>query len=167
MPRFSCIIIIEITVVKIEFKIIEKIIITGLAFIMIIGVNGLIRTPEFLNQETPIQIEMANLIQEHASNDSPTLLHINSMDNGFYTAAGIIPQERFFHLPSLWLFMDTMLNSQKEAVLRASNEFIIIHSNRKEERPDEEHWGLQLSYRHIAAIDDAYCRYHLYQLLSD
>jgi len=139
-----------------------------LVFMLIIGKNGLVKWPMFLRQIVPVQQQMAEIIWHHARDDSTTLLQVGSLDSGFYTASGIIPNEPFFYTPNIsHALFPEIRDGQRDAVRRGDNEFVIIHTGAEDERPNENHWWLGKNYVHLTVLHGAGANddrwFHLYQ----
>ena len=137
-----------------------------------IGINGLAAYPLFLTDEQTTQQQMAKVIWQEATSDPITLLeighNIGGLDSGFYTAAGIIPQEPYFYIPNHISHdaFPTPRDAQKSAVFGLKTEFIISRS----ENNDISHnpYNLKRYYDEIAVLQGTGYQnkrdYHLFQL---
>ncbi|MCL2718702.1 MAG: glycosyltransferase family 39 protein [Lachnospiraceae bacterium] len=140
---------------------------TFMIFLAIIFIRGSIWYPEFLFQRVPVQHKMAEIIWEYAKDENPTLLEVGKLDSGFYTASGIIPELPFFHTTNIGHDdFPQIRDSQKEAVRKGYFEFVILHTESKDEFPDNNYWNLN-NYVKIASLHGAGARddlwFHLYQ----
>ena len=158
----------DIITSDINFGYLAKSIIMIIIFIVIISKNGLIKNPEFLHRHVPVQILMAEIINDNKKCDAPTLLQVDLMDSGFYTATGIIPIIPFFHTTNIG--HDTLpqiRDSQRDAVRDGLHEFVIIHTANENDLPNERHWRFDDNYIKIATLHGAGARddlwFHLYQ----
>ncbi|MDR2547254.1 MAG: hypothetical protein LBC96_07075 [Lachnospiraceae bacterium] len=136
--------------------------------LILIMVKGAVFEPAFMHRQMPVQIKMAELIHQYASDGNPTLLQVDALDSGFYTASGIIPQEPYFCTINVsYEQYPQLFDSLQEAVRQGRNEFVIIHTYNEHERPNEEYWRFADHYQHIAVLHGAGSVdtrwYHLYQ----
>ena len=137
----------------------------SLVFVLIVARNGLVKHSLFFpNKTLPVQKQMAAVIWGMASSDSPSLLQTVWQDYGFYTASGIVPDERFFSI--LNVGHDTlpqMRDSQRDAVREGKSEFVIIPTEGYGVYPDESYWQLANHYLHITTVREGDTYWHLYQ----
>ncbi|MDD4414571.1 MAG: hypothetical protein PHR14_08545 [Oscillospiraceae bacterium] len=92
-----------------------------------IALNGLVTYELFLSDKQSVQQQMAEIIRKNTRSDSPTLLEINGLDSGFYTAAGIIPDEPYFFVYNVdHEVYPYPREAQKNAVTEGHSEFVIV-----------------------------------------
>jgi hypothetical protein len=152
-----------------KFNLLKKCFAVLLLFVVTVGRNGLTQNHLFMmTNGMPVQERMVEIIKNYASEESPSLLQTVFTDFGFYTAAGVIPEERYFTIMNFgYEALPEMFDEQLEAVKEGRNEFIIIPSNVIESNSiDDTHWQLSDHYNHITALwDKVYPEiyWHLYQ----
>ena len=134
-------------------------------FVAIVWMNGLEKSSMFLHRTTPVQIQMAEIINSLAKDGSPTLLQAFGMDYGFYTATGIIPDEPYFSdLNISDEILPEMRISKQIAVREGKYEFVILPTP-TDSYPDEDYWSLD-HYEHVVALlDDEGTLWHLFKHL--
>ena len=101
-----------------------------LIFVLTIGNNALFsNTLNKLNQKEPVescQQKVADIIlADHE--DNQTLLEVNSLDSGFYTATGIIPASKYFYQPNIaYNIYPDVLNGQLSDIESSLNTYVVI-----------------------------------------
>lgn len=99
---------------------------TLFVMLLTIKMNGLVTYDFFLTDKQTTQQQIADIVLEQTKNDYPTLLEINSLDSGFYTAAGIIPDEPYFFVYNIdHKFYPYPRDAQEKAVSEGRFEFVI------------------------------------------
>lgn len=112
-----------------KFSLIKTFTATVLVMIVTIGINKLVKYEFFLTENQTAQQEMAEVLWQRTRNESPTLLEINSLDSGFYTAAGIIPEEPFFFVYNInHADYPYPRDAQRKAVTEGHSEFVITNT---------------------------------------
>lgn len=102
------------------------------------------------------QCKFARIIAEY---DDPVLLNYGFLDGGFYLAAGIIPEERFFCRNNMAL--DEMIESQKQSLISETPDFVVIRSK----DPDIPDMDELAKYRLIESSDFKYYDDNFYYFL--
>ena len=149
------------------FSRLEKFVAVGLVIASTIGMNNLVTYELFLSNSKTAQQQMAEIILQRTRSDSPTLLEINGLDSGFYTATGIIPDEPFFYIPNI-SHEDYPYphEAQKSAVSEGHYEFVIIGTRRWNDAPND--YNIRILYDEIHVLQGTGYQsgflYHLFQL---
>lgn len=116
-----------------------------------IALNGLVTYELFLTDKQSVQQQMAEVIRQNTRSDSPTLLEINGLDSGFYTAAGIIPDEPYFFVYNVdHEVYPYPREAQKNAVTEGHSEFVIAGAAAGSTPIDP--YGIRQSYDEIYAL---------------
>ncbi len=79
-------------------------------------------------------------VADTVSADSPenrTLIELHMLDGGFYTAAGIIPNTRFFYMPNESDVFPQILQGQREAITNGSNTYAVFWGDDAQYMKDE------------------------------
>lgn len=102
-----------------------------LVFAVTVSANGYISNSRLLTtgRTTPPQKQFAQIMHERREN--PTMLMYRSMDDGFYTAADIIPTNRFYYKPNgvpYEQFPD-VLDEQNNVIKEKKVDFIICRTD--------------------------------------
>ncbi|MCL2811946.1 MAG: hypothetical protein FWD25_08685 [Clostridia bacterium] len=96
---------------------------------LIVRQNALVRSELFWPGREPLetcQQQVAALLRAE-DGEEPTLLQVDRQDAGFYTAAGILPQERYFTtLNSTYAVFPQVLDAQLASIQAGKNEFILL-----------------------------------------
>ena len=152
---------------KCRFPLLLDIIGTLLIFTASVIFNGLVSYDLFLSDNPTIQQQIANVIWEKTETGNPTLLEIGGLDSGFYTAAGILPDEPYFFVYNI--SEETYpypYEAQKKAVTEGHTEFVI--SRTKGFTTDHNPNDILQKYDEICVIQgtgyQSYLFYHLYQI---
>ncbi len=104
-----------------------------LLFSSTVMVNGLYKYELFLTKQDSAQQRVAEILWEKTRTKVPSLLEINSLDSGFYTAAGIIPDEPYFFIYNMdYDLFPYPYDAQREAVENGVPEYVIVSSHSQE-----------------------------------
>lgn len=122
-----CVVFLAIPIVEFLQKFINKKIYTGCISLVVCTTLSYILSPntylmKYRYEDMP-QYKFARIIAKY---DDPTLLNYGFLDGGFYLAAGIIPEERFFCRNNMGLA--EMIESQKQSLITGTTDFVIMRS---------------------------------------
>ena len=143
--------------------------ITGavLIFIASVFLNRLTTYDLFLSDQPTAQQQIAEVLWQETRNNTPTLLEIDGLDSGFYTAAGIIPDEPYFFIYNV--SHETYpypREAQAKAVREGHTEFVISRTTALNE--DHNPYNILEKYDEVCVIQgtgyQSYLFYHLYQI---
>ena len=120
-----------------KFNMIVMSVAVGLVMSITIGMNNLITYELFLSNKQTAQQQMADIIWQRTRSDSPTLLEIGGLDSGFYTAAGIIPDEPYFFVYNVCHDLYPYpRDAQMRSVMEGRSEFVITRTHEPNSSPN-------------------------------
>ena len=96
---------------------------------LIVRQNALVGSDLFrLGRDAPVtcQQQVAALLRAEGG-EEPTLLQVDKLDAGFYTAAGIVPRVRYFSaLNSTYSVYPRVLDEQLASIRAGANEYVLL-----------------------------------------
>lgn len=152
---------------KCRFPFVLDILGTLLIFTASVILNGLISYDLFLSDQPTTQQQIADIIWQETESGNPTLLEIDGLDSGFYTVAGIIPDEPYFFVYNIsHEIYPYPREAQKKAVTEGHTEFVISRTTGLKQ--DHNPYDILQKYDKICVIQgtgyQSYLYYHLYKL---
>ncbi|WP_241654565.1 hypothetical protein [Sporolactobacillus shoreae] len=112
------------------------------------GYNTNIQYSRFLEKKIPVQKKFAAIIDRQKT---PTLLNYGFLDGGFYLAANIVPNVRYFEKQNIdhKLYPENM-NAQNQYIREGKTEFVVIRLERHLNSERINIQGIQKTYHVIA-----------------
>lgn len=152
---------------KSKFLLIKKLIAIIVVMAITIIMNGIVTYEFFLTDKQTAQQQIAEIIWQRTRNEFPTLLEINSLDSGFYTASGIIPDEPFFFVYNIdHEVYPYPRDAQRKAVEEGHPEFVITNTVDANSSPNP--YNIRRLYDEVHVIQGTGYQsnifYHLFQL---
>lgn len=119
-----------------------------------------------VNKDELAQTQFAEIMNEE---ENPTLLNYGFLDGGFYTAADILPTEKYFC--KLNVSLKEMTDTQSAAIRNKTVMFVVLRSGSKGEGGESVSGLLQENYERVSTVEQEFenrhFTYSLYKLRED